>query len=332
MRTSGSATDMNRDGREGKEGRGGAAVGNFTDRRLPPSFQREVTIEPGFSISIMDFSITSPLSFSYDRNKPMINFGFVLSGNFINTITSSGLAFDNKVGHSGILYLRRQKGHLEFFPGTPVRVLHIHLAPKIIHELFAGEPDTLPKQLARILDQSPGRPYSYRAGIERQMYPVLLKAFEGPVPGTPERMFYQAVALDLIAGQVAKVNTRDGGTLPGGPCRSERDRVVEAAGLLTGDLVSPPPLHELAGLVGLNRNKLQQGFRKMFGVSVYKYLSRCRMQEAYRLFCETDMNVSQAASAVGYSNYSHFSRAYDKVFGILPKKHLLEIKRGDGGS
>lgn len=48
--------------------------------------------------------------------------------------------------------------------------------------------------------------------------------------------------------------------------------------------------------------------------------------EANRLFRETDMNVSEAAVAVGYSNISHFSNAYKKHFGILPKKHLLRIK------
>lgn len=50
------------------------------------------------------------------------------------------------------------------------------------------------------------------------------------------------------------------------------------------------------------------------------------MGEANRLFRETDMNVSEAAVAVDYSNISHFSNAYKKHFGILPKKHLLRIK------
>ncbi len=67
-------------------------------------------------------------------------------------------------------------------------------------------------------------------------------------------------------------------------------------------------------------NKLQQGFRCLYGVSVFQYLQSFRVKEANRLFHETDMNVSQAAFAVGYTNVSHFSRAYKKHFNTLPKK------------
>lgn len=302
-------------------------IGHYSDERLPEDFQTEFVIQEGFSVSLMDFSLSKPLAFSYDRDKPLINFGFALSGRFSNSIPYSSLEFENRSGISGILCLPRQKGHLRFAPDTPVKVLHVHLSPTLFRELFLGEEDTLPEELVRFLESPSQETYSYRSGISRKLEPVLLKAFEGPGPGMPKRLFYQAVALDLMAGQIAAVNRWGLEHGPAGLCRDEKQRVMEAARLLTRDFASPPGLKELAGRVGLNRNKLEKGFHGIYGVSVFRYLSQCRMQEAFRLFRETDMNVTQAASAVGYTNVSHFSRAYSKVFGILPKKHLFAIRK-----
>ena len=153
---------------------------------------------------------------------------------------------------------------------------------------------------------------------------TLDRLLEGPSHGAPASLFYQGIALELIAGQIARANTLP--KCPGKMSFDDRDRVILARNLLVRDLSSPPCLKQLSRKIGLNMNKLQQGFYQLYGVSVFKYLRRYRMQEANRLFHETDMNVSQAASAVGYTNVSHFSNAYKKQFDILPKEHLTVIK------
>ncbi len=146
----------------------------------------------------------------------------------------------------------------------------------------------------------------------------------GPVPGAPVRIFYQGIALDLLADQIARANAAKAPVT--GMSLDDRDRVVQARDLLVRDLSSPPCIKQLARTTGLNMNKLQRGFRRLYGLSVFQYFQAFRIKEANRLFHETDMNVTQAAFAVGYTNVSHFSRAYKKHFNILPKKHLACIK------
>jgi AraC family transcriptional activator of pyochelin receptor len=46
------------------------------------------------------------------------------------------------------------------------------------------------------------------------------------------------------------------------------------------------------------------------------------MQKARQLFDRAEMNVSQVAWTIGYTNVSQFTKAYKKRFGVLPKHYL----------
>jgi len=44
-----------------------------------------------------------------------------------------------------------------------------------------------------------------------------------------------------------------------------------------------------------------------------------RLEKAFALLEQGEHNVSESAFAVGYTNVSHFSEAFQKRFGILPR-------------
>ena len=284
-------------------------------------------IQDGFWVSRLDIESSKNLRLEYEKDQPVLNFGFILSGNYVNCFKAPGLngkEFSNHAGTSGISYLSRQEGVLHIPARTHVHLVHIHLSLPVFHDLFHMEEASVPEGLQPILNGPVDRSYTFRGGMPPEVRSVLGRLVKGPLPGAPARLFYQGIALDLIAGQIARANS----CIPNRKRLSsvDQDRVVHARELLTRDLSSPPCLKQLSKKVGMNMNKLQQGFHLLYGVSVFKYLQQYRMQEANRLFHETAMNVSQAAAAVGYTNISHFSRAYKNHFNILPKKHLLGIR------
>ncbi|WP_213978658.1 helix-turn-helix domain-containing protein, partial [Serratia marcescens] len=60
-----------------------------------------------------------------------------------------------------------------------------------------------------------------------------------------------------------------------------------------------------------------QGFRQLFGASVFGLLQEHRLQTAWRLLSEQDLHVSTVAWQVGYTP-AHFSVAFRKRFGVMP--------------
>lgn len=97
----------------------------------------------------------------------------------------------------------------------------------------------------------------------------------------------------------------------------ERRLLELAREYLLSDLSTPPTIEALSKQVGLNQCKLKQGFRLLFGNSIYAYFLTERMKKARYLLHSN--NVTETATMLGYSNVSHFSAAFQKQFGILPK-------------
>jgi AraC-like DNA-binding protein len=288
---------------------------------------REYQIQEGFSVSLIDVEPENNLRLSFERDHPTVNFGFVVCGNFSNRIKAPGLnlkGFSNQAGVGGILFLPRQEGCLTIPGNQRICLVHVHLSPMAFHSLFYPDRDNVPKGLQSMMEGHMDQAWSFRSGFSMHARECLNRLMAGPAPGAPVRMFYQGIALDLLADQIARANAVQPPVT--GMSLDDLDRVVHARDLLVRDLSSPPCIKHLARMTGLNMNKLQQGFRRLYGLSVFQYLQSFRIKEANRLFRETDMNVSQAAFAVGYTNVSHFSRAYKKHFNILPKKHLACIK------
>lgn len=77
-------------------------------------------------------------------------------------------------------------------------------------------------------------------------------------------------------------------------------------------------LEELAQLVHLNKNYLVRLFRQTYGQTPIKLLIDMRMERGCDLITNTDMPVSDIATACGYSSAAYFIAEYKKYFGVTP--------------
>lgn len=298
-----------------------------TSETQPHGSRWECQIQEGLSVSCLRIKSKHDLKLKYYIDQPALNFGFILSGRFAHQTKAPGLKEQEILGlsgTSGIMYHSRQDGALTFPSQTDNCIVHIHLSLPFLSNLFHADEGIVPKVLKPLLNAPVEKSYAVRLGMSPRVKSVLQRLVNGPPPGAPQQLFYHGIAIDLIVEQISRINSNPPKNL--GLSNREQNRVIYAQKLLTHDLSNPPCLRLLSKMTGMNMNKLQQGFYQLYGASVFKFFKQYRMWEANRLFHETDMNVSQTASAVGYSNFSHFSNAYKKHFGILPKKHLLRIK------
>ncbi len=104
------------------------------------------------------------------------------------------------------------------------------------------------------------------------------------------------------------------------------DCMMRAKEIITSNMEEPPTIPELAKLVGINQQKLKQGFKQVFRTTINQFLIKERMETARILLTEGTMNVSEVATRVGYSNKSHFSTKFKQHFGILPKEFSKNIE------
>lgn len=103
----------------------------------------------------------------------------------------------------------------------------------------------------------------------------------------------------------------------------EKYAVGLAKEILKNAMDHPPTIQELSRQVGLNKNKLQAGFRNTEGKSVAEYLRAVRMERALELLENQRLSIAEIAQAVGYKGKSNFYQSFTKTFGNTP----LEIRQ-----
>ncbi|EOR93578.1 Transcriptional regulator, AraC family [Arcticibacter svalbardensis MN12-7] len=76
---------------------------------------------------------------------------------------------------------------------------------------------------------------------------------------------------------------------------------------------------DLAMVAGMNRTKMQTGFKDLFGKTIYTYTIDLKMMEAKALLSkEHAVSLKEIASKLGYKHTNHFSAAFKKKFTFSP--------------
>ncbi|MDR3712218.1 MAG: helix-turn-helix transcriptional regulator [Puia sp.] len=81
-----------------------------------------------------------------------------------------------------------------------------------------------------------------------------------------------------------------------------------------------PSLESLAQEVYMSTSKLKNLFKDIYGYTLYDYYNKSRLLRAKEMLVSGQFSIKQAGSEIGFSNLSHFAKAFRKEFGVLPRE------------
>jgi AraC-like DNA-binding protein len=84
----------------------------------------------------------------------------------------------------------------------------------------------------------------------------------------------------------------------------------------------PPGINRLARLAAMSPSKLKNSFKEIYGLPVYQYYQKHRMNKAKAMLLSRKYSVREVGMEVGYSNLSNFAKAFKKSFDQLPSDLL----------
>lgn len=96
--------------------------------------------------------------------------------------------------------------------------------------------------------------------------------------------------------------------------------IYKADSLIAANLQKHYTIDELARMSETNKLKLKIGFKKVYGMGVFKRLVFRRMEHAKLLLESTDKSISEIASLAGYDTVAGFIHAFRREFGIAPRE------------
>jgi AraC-like DNA-binding protein len=145
---------------------------------------------------------------------------------------------------------------------------------------------------------------------------VVASLAEPPVAKAAQVLWYQSKALELMAHFLFA--PKDPEFFCMRQKRVARERVERTKELLARDLANPPTLEMLGQEVGCSPFYLSRIFSREVGLTIPQYLRNIRMDRAAELLRTGRYNVTEAATEVGYSSLSHFSKAFCETIGCCP--------------
>ncbi len=74
----------------------------------------------------------------------------------------------------------------------------------------------------------------------------------------------------------------------------------------------------LASACNISISALERRFRKHLKKTPHQYINEVRLDNARRMLLETEKSIGTVALEAGFSDHSHFSRAFSRYFGITP--------------
>ena len=77
-------------------------------------------------------------------------------------------------------------------------------------------------------------------------------------------------------------------------------------------------IESLSKIFPMNPTTIKMVFKSVYGNSIAAHIKEHRMEQAARLLNDTDYNIAEIASSVGYSSQSKFTAAFKEYYGVLP--------------
>jgi len=201
------------------------------------------------------------------------------------------------------------------FAEQAVQTVSIAIAPELMRQLIQDADIELPKEFQPFVEGNFEHSYYQLAPNTPEMEMALHQLLHCPYQGKLRQLYLESKAVELIVLKLSQVQTVSATSVLRG---EDRDRIYAARTILLDQMEHPPSLLALARQVGLNDYKLKQGFREVFGTTVFGYLRSYRMEQARQLLTQGHLSVSEVSRMVGYSSPTQFALAFKRQFGVLP--------------
>lgn len=139
-----------------------------------------------------------------------------------------------------------------------------------------------------------------------------------PLTGMAREMYLRAKALEALALIIAQNTSGARPALAFKHC--DELKIQLACEVLEARFAEAWTIARLSKEIGVNQNKLKQGFRAIAQNTVHGYLERVRMSEACKRLTDASDCITTIALDIGYSNASHFAQVFRKCMGASPRE------------
>lgn len=282
--------------------------------KLGSGHRRAIELCPGLELCILD-RMQHDVMLRVPENDHLVQFAAYLSGVFDSGDHLQLNAHQSYIGGSGIQprhFIRNPKSHRQVG-------VDIQMTPALFQQFFANGQGKLSATLQPLVQRNDWQ-HRFSPQMTGAMRTVVQQMIDCPFLGAPKRLYLQGKVFELMALQLNGI-TESAAASSATSLKSDTvARIHYAAEILRSHLETPPSQPDLAQQVGIGYCTLHKGFREIFRMTPFAYLTRHRMEQAERLLRQPGHTVTEVANRVGYGNPAKFAVAFKRQFGMTPRE------------
>ncbi|MFQ3350693.1 MAG: AraC family transcriptional activator of pyochelin receptor [Candidatus Arcticimaribacter sp.] len=285
------------------------------------SMGSRITIEDGFYVLRFQNDTTEVATEVREINSSFIQFHFCVKGQGDFVFNDGNYVFNVKEEHSILLYNPQRDLPIDLRLQPNTWIIGVIISIKKFHSLFSLDAD----HIHFLSPENSTKKYYDNGVINPSMAVVLSQILSSNIHESMKALYLKGKVYELLSLYFNKNEDTD---IEQCPFLIDEDNVRKirlAKDIILRNISEPPSLHELSEEIGLSLNKLKEGFKQLYGDTVFGYLLDHKMEEARRMLASNNYNVNEVGLRIGYSTSSHFIAAFKKKYGTTPKKYLMSL-------
>lgn len=280
-----------------------------------------ITIEDGFYVFRLQNDTDLVTRELHDISSNYIQFHFCMKGEGNFLFNTGNYVFNVKEEHSILLYNPQRDLPIDLKLQPNTWIIGIVISIKKFHSLFSQDAD----HIHFLSPENSTKKYYDNSVVSPSMAVVLSQILSSNIHQSMKALYLKGKVYELLSLYFNKNEDTD---IEQCPFLIDEDNIRKirlAKELILQNISEPPSLQMLSESIGLSLNKLKEGFKQLYGDTVFGYLLDHKMEEARRMLASKNYNVNEVGLKIGYSTSSHFIAAFKKKYGTTPKKYLMSL-------
>lgn len=283
----------------------------------------EHTITNELSILQGNYQLHDDVAISGHGDSSLLEMHFNLSDQKIGYVNPGSIKDYASPMSGNITFLSAEDNHakIDFKKDIVYNTFDIHLPLNVLTK-YEGESKIMDSFLNSIQKNSSAALAKNEIKISAKIFGVMQDIKNCFYKGLTRKIYMESKIYELIALSHYNLDTeKEAFNLSG----SDVEKIKFAAQLIRENIDNPFTIVELARKVGVNQTKLKEGFKMVFGDTVFGYLQEIRMNKARHYLSDTSLSIQEISHLSGYQNVSNFSIAFKRIFGYPPTKLRMKL-------
>jgi len=290
-------------------------------KNVAKSTFEETKVDDGFFVLTYKNDKSVAQSLIKEIDSDYIQFHFCIKGSSV-FIFNQGRYTLNILGENSLLLYNPQRElpiNLQVNPNS--WIITVLISIKKFHGLFSQEAD----YILFLNQENKDKKYYKDGNISPSMAIVLNQLINYNLNQSIKNLYFKGKAYELLSLYFHRNEDANVEQCPFLVDETNVIKIRNAKDIIVSRMAEPPSLQELADEIGLSLKKLKEGFKQIYGDSVFSFLFDYKMEVARKLLESGDHNVNEVGHKVGYSTSSHFIAAFKKKYGTTPKKYIMSL-------